>query len=77
VTGSLWATPATATNVTELRELAGPAVRAGISRIGDVLVCRALAADAEPLKAFFERAWAALRPAMLDRPACPPRIWRT
>lgn len=77
VTGSLLATPATATNVTELRELAGPAVRVGISRIGDVLVCRALAADAEPLKTFFERVWAALRPAMLDRPACPPRIWRT
>ncbi len=45
--------------------------------LDEVLVCRYLGAQAEPARLAFTRAWAVLRPGLLGRPACPPRIWRT
>jgi urease accessory protein len=47
------------------------------TRIGDVLVCRGLAAHCQPLRIVFEGLWRALRPLLLERPAVVPRIWRT
>ncbi|MCG2634934.1 MAG: urease accessory protein UreD [Gammaproteobacteria bacterium] len=43
----------------------------------DLLVCRALGPHCAPLTALFHQLWSALRPALLGRVACPPRIWRT
>lgn len=54
-----------------------PAVRAGATCVDDLLVVRALAADAETLRGAFESIWATLRAAVIGRPPCPPRIWRT
>lgn len=45
--------------------------------VDSVLVCRCLAAQAEPVREIFVRAWRAMRPEMLGRPAVPPRIWAT
>lgn len=45
--------------------------------VDDVLMVRCLGGGAEVALGLFQRAWAALRPRLLDRPACPPRIWRT
>jgi urease accessory protein len=43
----------------------------------DVLVCRALADDAQDVRARFAAAWTMLRPALLGSPAVAPRVWAT
>ncbi len=42
-----------------------------------VFVVRALAYEAEPLRHAFQWLWRELRPAVLNREACAPRIWST
>lgn len=49
----------------------------GVTQLDDVLVCRYLGAHADDARRCFERAWALLRPAVLHRAACAPRIWAT
>lgn len=49
----------------------------GATLIGDVLLCRAIAAHCQPLLATFTRLWQVLRPELLRRQAVLPRIWRT
>lgn len=41
------------------------------------IVCRYLGDSTERARQVFTLAWAALRPLVLGRPACPPRIWLT
>lgn len=48
-----------------------------VTLIHDVLVCRALALQAEPARKAFIRAWEIIRPLLLKRPASAPRIWFT
>lgn len=60
-----------------LRSVAAPGVAAGISALPAVTLIRAQAASGEPLRAYFETLWALARPHFLQRPAVPPRIWRT
>lgn len=50
---------------------------AGATLIGDVLVCRGIAAHCQPLLAMCLRLWSALRPLVLGRAPVAPRIWRT
>jgi urease accessory protein len=45
--------------------------------IDEVLVCRYLGHHAEHAKNVFTSMWSAIRPALLDREACAPRIWST
>ncbi len=45
--------------------------------INDVLICRALAMQAEPARNAFIRAWQIMRPFLLQREASVPRIWFT
>jgi urease accessory protein len=52
-------------------------VRGGVTLVDGLLVCRVLGAWAEPVKAALIAVWEALRPGLLQRPACLPRIWRT
>jgi urease accessory protein len=75
--GTLLITPADGVDVEALRAIEAPGTRFGLTRVGDVLTCRALAMQAEPLRALFTRIWLALRPALLSRKAVPPRIWAT
>ena len=49
----------------------------GLTRAGGLTVCRAMAPGAGRVKALLGRAWEALRPALLGRAPCPPRIWST
>jgi urease accessory protein len=44
---------------------------------GAALACRYLGASAERGRRFLHAAWRLLRPALLGRPATPPRIWAT
>ncbi|HEX3774088.1 MAG TPA: urease accessory protein UreD [Polyangiaceae bacterium] len=48
-----------------------------VSQLREVMVCRYLGCGTERARGVFERAWAALRPIVFGRAACPPRIWLT
>lgn len=75
--GTLLAYPATRAMLEIARSLQPPDVELGVTLVDNVLLCRALAAQAEPIKRAFIDAWNTLRPSLLDRPAVPPRIWAT
>ncbi|HEX2669642.1 MAG TPA: urease accessory protein UreD [Polyangiaceae bacterium] len=48
-----------------------------VSQMRAAIVCRYLGSSTERARAVFAQAWAALRPAVIGRPASPPRIWLT
>lgn len=75
--GTLLAYPATREMVDAVRLVQQPGVELGVTLVDKVLVCRALAAQAEPIKRAFIASWQTLRPLLLDRPAVLPRIWAT
>ena len=50
---------------------------ASATLLDDLLVCRLFAPHTAPLRAYCERLWQALRPALLARDAHAPRIWST
>jgi urease accessory protein len=45
--------------------------------VEDLLVARCLAGSVEPVRRIFTALWGILRPRLLGRVACPPRIWAT
>ena len=49
----------------------------GITQKNDILIIRALAHRAEPIRNQFEHIWQLLRPSVYGREACTPRIWNT
>jgi urease accessory protein len=60
------------------REVALPSVGlAAMSGWDDLLVARYLGPSVEQGRAFFVELWSVLRPVLLGREACAPRIWRT
>lgn len=48
-----------------------------VTTVDDLIICRFLGRDAFSAMACFIRAWEIIRPALLGRAACTPRIWRT
>lgn len=48
-----------------------------VSQMRSAIVCRYLGDSTERARFVFARAWSALRPILLGRPACAPRIWLT
>lgn len=77
--GTLLAVGADAGELAELRERLLPAEIAavGLTLLDGLLVARYLGEGAEQARGLFTRIWEILRPRLLGRPACPPRIWRT
>lgn len=75
--GTLLLYPARGVDLAPLRALASDATRHALSIVDDVLVCRALSAQAEALKQLFTAMWLHLRPGLVGREAVPPRIWAT
>jgi urease accessory protein len=49
----------------------------GATRIENLLICRMLDEQAEPVRNLFESIWSAVRPALTRREAVPPRVWAT
>ncbi|MDK9706283.1 MAG: urease accessory protein UreD [Desulforhopalus sp.] len=49
----------------------------GLTLLGEVLVARYLGYSVVAAREFFSELWARLRPSLIGRPACPPRIWAT
>lgn len=63
--------------LTACRE-AAPATGAGaVTRLPGLLVGRYLGASSEAAKQYFTQLWRVLRPVLMGRQACEPRIWRT
>lgn len=50
---------------------------AAATLLDDLLVVRYLGASTEAARHLFVEIWSSLRPALLERSACPPRIWST
>lgn len=75
--GTMLAFPATRPMIAAIRELSPANVELGVTLVDKLLVCRALAAQGEPIKRAFTASWQTLRPQLLDRPAVLPRIWAT
>jgi urease accessory protein len=69
--------PAHAIDVDALRQLEAVDIRRAITLVDGVLLCRATAMQAEPIRNHFTRLWLALRGALLGREAVAPRIWAT
>jgi len=82
IVATLYASPADREVLRLLRQACPPpdrdcAMRSAGSLVDDVLVFRMLGDDCERVRAHLERVWSALRPAILGRPVCRPRIWNT
>ncbi len=87
VTGSLYAYPAddgllaaARAGLAEAQSANGRPDEQGIAAatlVGDLLIVRMLARQANELQRTFESVWTAIRPGLLHRNASAPRIWRT
>jgi urease accessory protein len=79
VTATLLATGADAAALDRVREILDqtPGPDAGATRLEDLLVVRCLGDQGEPVRRLLTAVWAALRPTLLGRAPCPPRIWST
>jgi urease accessory protein len=49
----------------------------GLTLLGDLLVARYLGDSTEQARRLFQTLWSTLRPRLLGRAVCPPRIWAT
>lgn len=49
----------------------------GITLVDEFVLLRSLSHDSEKMKQLFTHCWSLLRPALLNKPACAPRIWAT
>jgi urease accessory protein len=75
--GTLLMYPARDLDLAALRQLASADARHAMSVVDEVLVCRAVAAQAEALKSLFTGMWRKLRESLHGRAAVAPRIWAT
>jgi len=75
--GTLFAYPASETALQKVQALIGAQPGRGVTRMGQLLVCRAIDARADRLREFFGEVWALIRGDLLGREASSPRIWAT
>lgn len=75
--GTLFASPATSAQLESVQQLIGDSEGRGVTLIDDMLICRALDSRADRLREFFQLVWRTLRPDVVKRDACAPRIWAT
>ena len=77
VCGTLFACPATVVQLEAVQQLIGESAGRGVTLIDDMLICRALDTRADRLRDFFQHVWRIVRPDVVKRDACAPRIWAT
>jgi urease accessory protein len=75
--GMLIATPTSPAQLETVRGLIGDQPERGVTRIGDVLICRGRDIRADRLRSFFQQVWVHVRQDVIGRRACAPRIWAT
>jgi urease accessory protein len=76
-TATLLAYPCHRADLDMARGLLGNQADCGATLLDELLVARALGYQAEPLRRLFCQVWQGLRPRLLGREACIPRIWAT
>jgi urease accessory protein len=76
VAGTLVATPANGEDEDAVAAVLDSR-RAGVTLLGDLLIVRALGESNADLRSLLLSTWNVLRPRVLGRPACSPRIWGT
>lgn len=59
------------------QELAAHDIVTGVTRVDDLLIVRAMAAEPRFIQAALHAVWCGLRPVVFDKPAVAPRIWAT
>lgn len=79
VSGTMLATPAGAEVLVLLRDAFAhtDGFEFSASLLDDILVCRFLGHHGAQARDVFEQAWTLVRPAVMGRKACSPRIWKT
>jgi len=77
VTATLLATPAADGALAAVRALLQDVSEVGCTLMDGLLVVRYLGASTEQARTLFTAVWSALRPSVLGRAPCPPRIWFT
>lgn len=75
--GTLFACPTAPQHLSAVQQLIGDQMDKGVTRIDDLLICRALDHRADRLRQFFEEVWALLREDIVGHKICAPRIWAT
>ncbi|QWF69996.1 urease accessory protein UreD [Methylomonas paludis] len=75
--GSLFACPCTPLQLSTMQNLLAELPTAGVTLIGDMLICRAIDQRADRLRDLFQQIWMLIRPDIVHQPACAPRIWAT
>lgn len=75
--GTLLMYPAAQFDMSSLRLLDTGSARLAMSLVDGVLVCRAIAVEAEPIRKLFTRIWLETRAMLLGQEAVAPRIWAT
>lgn len=77
VNATLVATPASPSDVDRTRNVLGNTPNIGATLLDDLLVVRYLGDSTEQCRKLFMQIWAALRPNVIGRAPCLPRIWAT
>lgn len=75
--GTMLVYPASSALLDDVKQLAIPDVELAFTLVDEVLVCRAVGAQAEHIRRAFIACWSKLRPALLERESHAPRIWAT
>jgi urease accessory protein len=75
--GTLFAYPCDATQLEVIQALIGEHPSRAVTRIDELLICRALDARADVLRDSFQQVWQILRTDSVKQTACTPRIWAT
>lgn len=77
VNATLVATPVGEAQLELVRELLADIPNAGVTLMDGLLVVRYLSDSTEQSRNLFIAIWATIRPAVIGRTPCPPRIWST
>jgi len=75
--GTMFASPASPASLEAVTLLIGDAPNRGVTRIDNLLICRATDSRTDRIREFFEQIWEIIRYDIVHRNACAPRIWAT
>ena len=77
VLGTMLAYPFPASGLDSVQALWENQTGFAATLLDNLLVCRGVAPQAAGLRTEFERVWRTIRPVVIGREACPPRVWAT
>jgi urease accessory protein len=77
VVATMLATLDDASSIEAIRQLDHQPQQIGITHSDGLLMVRYLGDSTEQVRSHFKRIWQLLRPTIINRPACEPRIWNT